>query len=372
MQNSKNELKRLEGIKNDEVLVGPRSVSIGITRICNITCKYCLGQPFDHLDSKNVVDRPPYIDMAIFYRLVDDCSELGVESMTLCGGEPTLHPQIKDMIAYVRGKDMQVSINTNATFKEELVKELGQVAALNIDLATLKMEDYQSIQGGTKHQFNRVLANISAVAEFKKANKGPELKIVYVLNKDNFDQIDEMIKWAVKTGINSIYFKIMRFNENIKDLAILEPDVVRLKNSLQLALKNGLYKHIKTNLKELARFVLDVKFNKECETINFYDLFEGDLYFHASFKEGFKCYYGWYSADIGPWGHVILCCTNRMTFVGNIYEYSFKEIWNSAYARQIRLTMKNQFDINKNFFKPCHYCPNVHFNTTIDAATQHG
>ncbi|MBF0595092.1 MAG: radical SAM protein [Candidatus Omnitrophica bacterium] len=363
--NIKNDLQRLKGIRADKVLTGPRSVSIGISRECNLSCKYCLGRPFDDFKPLKKEERSPFITMADFIKIVEDCSLLGVEHITLCGGEPTLHPDIRQMIAWIIKKKMRVSLNTNGTFNADLRKVLQSVTALNINVAATSHEDYRRLQGGGREVFNRVLRNIKALAGNKRISRQPLINIVYVLNNSNVEQAGEIIALAEKIGADSVQFKIMRFNKGLKDLAILEPDARKLKEIVQKIVRNGEYRQVKTNLRQICRVLLDSRFSKDCETENFYGMFEGGLYFSRAFKKDFKCYYGWFSADIGPWGHVFLCCTNRLTYIGNIYEDPFKKIWNSRYAHKIRLAMKNKFEVNRKFWKPCHYCSSISFNTAV-------
>ena len=358
MNNNLRDGLRLKSILKNKVFIGPKNISIGITKRCNLTCKYCLGEPFDSFRRQHKNRAGDELSFKRFTEIADDCHNLGVEHITLCGGEPSLHPKIKKMIAYIKEKNMLFSMNSNGTFDKDLRMDLMEATLLNINISATNRKDYQMLQGGDKKLFNKVLDNIRCIAKNKTLEKSPIINITFVLNKYNFFHMEDMIDLARNICVDRIQFKIMRFNKNINDLAITHSYSKKFKKILKKVVETQGYKKISTNIKDICRLLVETDFNKHCEVTDFYGLFNGDFYFRRDYNDDFSCYYGWFSANIGPWGDVFFCCTNRLTYIGNIYEKSFEEIWNSKYAHKIRLAMKHNFNIKKRFWKPCTYCTN--------------
>jgi MoaA/NifB/PqqE/SkfB family radical SAM enzyme len=82
----------------------PVLVQMVVTRRCNLSCGYCYEYdkvskpvPFDVLKSR-----------------VDDLKRMKTVFVTLNGGEPLLHPQIVDLVAYIRKRGMIPMMNSNA------------------------------------------------------------------------------------------------------------------------------------------------------------------------------------------------------------------------------------------------------------------
>jgi MoaA/NifB/PqqE/SkfB family radical SAM enzyme len=54
------------------------------------------------------------MDYSLFKEIIDDAVNIGVKRIRLfLHGEPMLHPEIVEMIAYIKSKDLFVNITTN-------------------------------------------------------------------------------------------------------------------------------------------------------------------------------------------------------------------------------------------------------------------
>lgn len=72
-------------------------------RRCNLSCKYC--------NEYDEVSKPIALD--VMKQRIDDLARLGTTIVTLSGGEPLLHPQLDDIIAYMRTYPIIVGLITN-------------------------------------------------------------------------------------------------------------------------------------------------------------------------------------------------------------------------------------------------------------------
>jgi MoaA/NifB/PqqE/SkfB family radical SAM enzyme len=72
-------------------------------RRCNLACTYC--NEFDDFSQPVAIGE--------LCRRVDHLASLGARILTLSGGEPTLHPQLDELIAHIRGHGMIAGLITN-------------------------------------------------------------------------------------------------------------------------------------------------------------------------------------------------------------------------------------------------------------------
>ena len=81
----------------------PSAVCFRITRSCNAHCSFCLAPP----DGSHP-------DHVLLRHRLDWLIERGVRSVQFCGGEPTTHPSLPQLLAHVHGRGVKTSLTTNA------------------------------------------------------------------------------------------------------------------------------------------------------------------------------------------------------------------------------------------------------------------
>lgn len=77
---------------------------------CNYDCSYCPKEIHDNSS--------PHTDINILKSTVDKLSEIGKPiRISLTGGEPCVHPDIEELLSYIKNKNMWLSVTTNGTRK---------------------------------------------------------------------------------------------------------------------------------------------------------------------------------------------------------------------------------------------------------------
>jgi MoaA/NifB/PqqE/SkfB family radical SAM enzyme len=84
----------------------PLLVQIIPIRRCNIDCGYC--------NEYDKVSDP--VPTAVMKRRIDKLAELGTSVVAFSGGEPMLHPDLDELIRYIRGRGMMAGLITNGYF----------------------------------------------------------------------------------------------------------------------------------------------------------------------------------------------------------------------------------------------------------------
>ncbi len=83
----------------------PSSIVIEITGQCNLRCRHCTGASA----------RRARVTFATVKMIIDDARRNKVTAIRFTGGEPLLHPELPQMLAYAKEQKMYVLLNTNAT-----------------------------------------------------------------------------------------------------------------------------------------------------------------------------------------------------------------------------------------------------------------
>jgi len=92
----------------------PATICFRVTRYCNARCGFCLAPPDGaHPGAQTLLQR------------IDWLLERGVASIHFCGGEPTIHPALPELLAYVRSRGKKSRLTTNGiALSDELFLEL--------------------------------------------------------------------------------------------------------------------------------------------------------------------------------------------------------------------------------------------------------
>jgi MoaA/NifB/PqqE/SkfB family radical SAM enzyme len=115
---------------------------IDIIEFCNFKCYFCKAKD---------ITEPVYMPLDLFKRIVLEAKELGITEIDLipAKGEPFLHPNIYEMLAFLNEHMKYTIVFTNATAVN--VKKLKQVPMNNIKLNV-------SYYGATPEKFKQLTA----------------------------------------------------------------------------------------------------------------------------------------------------------------------------------------------------------------------
>ena len=112
----------------------PELVGVEITNRCNLHCQHC----FNCSGEGSVQE----LSLADLLNLFDQVQEMGLTSIRLSGGEPTLHPDFSAIVAQANRRGLRVSINTHGVYPEGLRR---QIADLVIDLFIVSLDGLQTV-----------------------------------------------------------------------------------------------------------------------------------------------------------------------------------------------------------------------------------
>ncbi len=165
----------------------PLYLNVEVSGKCNLMCGYC----FRHSRRTNSGD----MDMSLFQRIIDEGAEYNLPAANLSFlGESFLHPQLFEMLKYLKNKGIvEAILDTNGTLldDEKIVKifESGlDKIIFSIDIAT--EQAYNTIKFGS--DFTLVNKNIERFLKFRE-EKGSDKPNVTVQMMDYEHKLMELM-----------------------------------------------------------------------------------------------------------------------------------------------------------------------------------
>lgn len=149
-----------------------QTIQIGITRKCNLKCKFC-----ELADNRNNT----YKDMTFleFKEIVDKLTKGGKKTyLAFCAfGEPLMNHEIIKMLKYAKKKKCSVSLRTNGLLlNKETVKELcdNHIDSIEISMTGVTVETYKMHQGyevNTAAVLRKVKDNLRFLVQYRNRRK---------------------------------------------------------------------------------------------------------------------------------------------------------------------------------------------------------
>lgn len=192
---------------------GLRQIHLHITSRCNLTCDHCLGEcsPSEqaHLGRKKI------------FALIDQSRALGATTLVLSGGEPLLHPDIKNILRYAADR-MKIHFATNGTLIDaSWAAFLAETPVhIQISLDGPAPEIHDSIRGpGT------FAKTVEAIGRLQKAGAKSRLTLATTMMNQNIRNLDETIALARRLEIPRIRFlPLLRRGRALLDWPKLEAE----------------------------------------------------------------------------------------------------------------------------------------------------
>ncbi len=176
---------------------------LSLTDRCNFRCSYCAPAVADRAGDP--------VGRADLARLVRVFARLGIRRVRLTGGEPTLRPDLLDIVRDVCATPgiEEVALTTNGHLLGSLALRLREagVSRLNVSLDTLDPEKLRRISGRGA-ALERIVAGLRAAlgAGFTSV----KLNVV-VVRGTNEDELGALTRFAWRLGATPRFIELMPF-----------------------------------------------------------------------------------------------------------------------------------------------------------------
>lgn len=288
---NKNQIKTIIRTRYFDSLYRKRklvSATVEILNICNFKCIHCYNQDIKHC----------VMDKQTAFNIIDQMKELGLERITITGGDPFMHPNFREIYEYCYEKNLEIAIFTNGYLIDKYLDLLISKPPKQIEISLYGMDNdtYNKICK-VEDGFTKVSNNIDLII---KNNLNLKLKTVIMMQ--NYLQYDSMIDFCKKRNLN---FKA--------ELSILKSKNFE-NNQTETRLQDEVYSLMFKKIKAEKIEIWKTNYEK------------------AKIKENqhllYSCGAGKISLFVSSCGDISLC--TFATFSNkNIKDYSVKEIWDS-------------------------------------------
>ncbi|MGH7497126.1 MAG: radical SAM/SPASM domain-containing protein [bacterium] len=294
--------------KRHKVWGVPPVLTIEPTNICNLRCPLCVT-------GNGSMERPyGRMDFETYKSLIDEIGERVLYLVFFNQGEPYLHRQFNDFVAFAKQRGIYVTTSTNAHYfdaenAEAVVRSGIDTLIVSVDGAT--QETYAHYRaGGSLEKVKDGIRNLAA-AKKRLRRKTPFIYMQFLVMRHNEHEIQAMARLARELEVDRLLKK------NIQ---------VETFEEAQEWLPRG-------------------------ERYRRYHLRENDFVV----KRGGRgvCMRPWLTTMVNWDGTVVPCCfdKNGHHTTGALHDTSFTTIWNAKTYSQFRqnmLTRRETIDICKN------------------------
>ena len=135
------------GLQKTTLIDYPGNVACTVFLVgCNFRCPWCYSP---EIVLPDLITRQPKIHQRDFFDFLESRKGL-LTGVVVCGGEPTIHPEIFDFLAKIKSFGFKVKLDTNGSnpeaLKEILNKNLVQYIAMDVK-SILVDQKYKEITG---------------------------------------------------------------------------------------------------------------------------------------------------------------------------------------------------------------------------------
>jgi cyclic pyranopterin phosphate synthase len=179
-----------------------KKLRISVTDRCNMRCTYCM--PYNNttwFEQDNLLNFNQIVRIATIF------ANQGIDKIKITGGEPTIRPNIENLVKSLSNIDgiKSISMTTNGLLLKEKVKQLKEsgLQSVNISLDTFDRKRFAAITG--VDGLDKVLESIDAAS-----SAGIPVKInMVVIRGWNEDEIVRFAEFSRETGHVVKYIEFM-------------------------------------------------------------------------------------------------------------------------------------------------------------------
>lgn len=172
----------------------PFSGTFELTPLCNMDCKMC----YIRLSRQAQEKIAPLADAKRWLKLAQEAKNAGMLYLLLTGGEPFLHPQIRQIMEGLHQMGLLISVNSNGTMiDEDTVAWLKNCPPVRLNI---------SLYGASDETYTQLCGNPMGFTQTRKAIRllkeaGISVKLNCSLTPHNAKDLPEMVEFAKKNDL---------------------------------------------------------------------------------------------------------------------------------------------------------------------------
>jgi MoaA/NifB/PqqE/SkfB family radical SAM enzyme len=299
----------------------PPLLILFINSICNLTCEHCFY--WRNLNSRD--------DLTVeeIFALARDLGR--VENLNLSGGEPFLRPEFAEICRFFINNNQvrQIYVPTNGYFTDRTLKALKSIfeeRALEMFVCELSidgMPEYHNKFRGNAKSFQKLLETYDALAELQKSEPRLRIHAISTATSENMDEIKRLTTYIYDRCPQIDHHNLAMIRGDRKNPALHGPNLLAYE--------------------DLARYTQRLWAPREEQR---YGSTVDPMLHWAKVKTAQQqtqvvpCRAGVLSGVVYANGDVSVCETHPP--LGNLRKNTFREIWYSGEARELRRRIRNK------------------------------
>lgn len=296
----------------------PPFLILFVNSICNMRCEHCFYW--------RSLNRP---DDLTFDEIVSLSDSLGrIENLNLSGGEPFLRKELAEIcLRFVRHNGTrQIYVPTNAYFRERTVTAISQILedpSLELFVAEISLDGMPSFHDefrGARNSFARAMETYDALAELQAADARLRIHAISTATDVNVEEIRRLTTYLYDRCPSMDHHNLAIIRGDRKNPALRTPDLARYEDlyaymrGVWAAREAGRYGGLVEPMLQWAKL----------RTLR-------------ERTQAVPCRAGRLSAVVYANGDVSVCELHEP--LGNLRERSFREIWESRRAEELRASI---------------------------------
>jgi len=322
----------------------PATIYLAVNTRCGFACKMCdvgmdqYDTQFYKIMSLGKEQPRERLSLDRLKTLVDEVKNFK-PMIAVTSTEPLLYKDIIPLSEYVVGSGLPMQITTAGLQLEKFAEDLVRVGVQSLWVSIDGPPEIHNDIRGVKDSFQKSVAGIRAVDEWKRrlGREHPKMGINYALSNHNYHCLEPFMASVHALPVDHITFSHMNYVtagmaevHNARFGHLYPTTVSSVSNADPTKVDvNVLWDQInwvKTRYPGRAVFGPDLD-RKGLE----------DFYFRPEvFVQGDRCYVPWRAAEIIANGDCVVMTRCYQINFGNIYEQSFKDIWNGPRYQEFR------------------------------------
>jgi MoaA/NifB/PqqE/SkfB family radical SAM enzyme len=217
-------------------------ILVELTNHCNLSCKHCFDKR--HTGAG-------YLNIDTIEAILHPAGQHGYDSISLTGGEPTLHPEFQQIMANAMTSGYQVGFVTNGWNFVDIYKQmpdvLSELSVINFSLDGANEATHDTLR--RRGSFRRVMQAVSICTV-----KHIPFTFNTVITAQNHVEIEALVELAAKMGSRGIRFgylipskrslteKLVLDHAQLKNIQA-EITILQKKSKIPVILAPGFYDH---------------------------------------------------------------------------------------------------------------------------------
>jgi MoaA/NifB/PqqE/SkfB family radical SAM enzyme len=232
------------------------------------------------------------------YQSILDKYKRYIKSLTLTGGEVTLHPEMEKFIDYAQSLGLRVGAISNGILIRKKLSSIKKLDDFNITLDAYDYESFARNRGGTAKQWESIMAGLQTLRE-----NDVKFTISFLATTNNIDELFQLIELADTYQPTTLRLNEFNPHRDTKELVLTKSDPQVMRVITEIMKRNDYSYNIK------LPFVFDDR--------------------HTYFSNKI-CVYPWHGVYINEKCDVAYCCQlpheSRIGNMRNGYNFNSKKM----------------------------------------------